>query len=339
MQIKSLRIKSYRSWRIDETIISESTKHKMNKIILYEKLRARGCSELIALEAITTSRSTFFRWLKCYKQYGVKGLLEKSKKPCNVRQRIWSQSIYLKVLKLRNDNPCWGKSKIHTILNRDFNVSVSMATVGRIISELIAKNKVKSVAFVTGKKTSSKKRKFTSHAKRWKYEMKSKHPGEMIQVDHMTVYSNSAYVKHFKAVCPVTKVMVSNVYSNANSSTAARFLKKMIDDFPFEITSIQVDGGSEFMKDFEQLCQEKNIPLFVLPPKSPKYNGNVERCNGTTRDEFYSQYMDLFNVHSIRKQLESFNKKYNTYRPHQSLGNLTPMEYFNKYYQEVRGVA
>ena len=93
------------------------------------------------------------------------------------------------------------------------------------------------------------------------------------------------------------------------------------------------------MKDFEQLCQEKNIPLFVLPPKSPKYNGNVERCNGTTRDEFYSQYMDLFNVHSIRKQLESFNKKYNTYRPHQSLGNLTPMEYFKKHYQEVRGVA
>lgn len=31
----------------------------------------------------------------------------------------------------------------------------------------------------------------------------------------------------------------------------------------------------------------KNISLFVLPPKSPQYNGTVERCNGTTRDEFY----------------------------------------------------
>lgn len=30
--------------------------------------------------------------------------------------------------------------------------------------------------------------------------MKSKQPGDMIQLDHMTVYSNSACIKHFKAV-------------------------------------------------------------------------------------------------------------------------------------------
>ncbi|MGI9214864.1 MAG: integrase core domain-containing protein [Gammaproteobacteria bacterium] len=69
------------------------------------------------------------------------------------------------------------------------------------------------------------------------------------------------------------------------------------------------------------------------------YNGTVERCNETTRDEFYSQYRDIFNVHSIRRQLEIFNNKHNIYRPHQSLGNLTPMEYFKRHYQKVRGAA
>lgn len=177
------------------------------------------------------------------------------------------------------------------------------------------------VAFITGKKITVKKRKFDKHAKKWKYGIKSKQPGEMIQLHHMTVYSNSAYIKHFKAIYPVTKIMVSNVYSNASSSTAARFLEKMIEDFPFKINSIQVDGGSEFMKDFEQLCQSKGIDLFVLPPKSPKYNGTIERCSSTTRDEFYSQYRDLFSVHSIGRQLEIFNNKYNTYRPPQSFGN------------------
>lgn len=48
---------------------------------------------------------------------------------------------------------------------------------------------------------------------------------------------------------------------------------------------------------------------------------------------------DIFNVHSIRRQLEVFNSKYNAYRPHQSLGNLTPMEYFKKHYQKVKGAA
>ena len=33
---------------------------------------------------------------------------------------------------------------------------------------------------------------------------------------------------------------------------------------PFTIESIQVDGGSEFMKEFEEDCQEFNIPLFSM---------------------------------------------------------------------------
>ena len=70
-------------------------------------------------------------------------------------------------------------------VNRDFNLSVPIARVGRIISDLIAKNKVKSVAFVTGKKVSIKKRKFNKHGKKWKYGMKSKQPGEMVQLDNI----------------------------------------------------------------------------------------------------------------------------------------------------------
>ncbi len=38
---------------------------------------------------------------------------------------------------------------------------------------------------------------------------------------------------------------------------------------PFAIKSIQVDGGSEFIKDFEQLCVDLSvdlsIELYVLP--------------------------------------------------------------------------
>jgi len=157
--------------------------------------------------------------------------------------------------------------------------------------------------------------------------MKGSKPGEMVQIDHMSVYSNSVGVKHFKAVCPVSKIMFCEVYHNATSKTAATFLQKVILDAPFTIRSIQVDGGSEFKKEFEALCQELNITLFILPPRSPKYNGVVERCNGTTRDDFYSQYKDVFEVMTIRKHLHDYQNKYNTYRPHQTLHNLTPMEY------------
>jgi len=44
---------------------------------------------------------------------------------------------------------------------------------------------------------------------------------------------------------------------------------------PYKILSIQVDGGSEFMDEFAEACAELGIPLIVLPPKKPTYNGGV----------------------------------------------------------------
>jgi hypothetical protein len=46
-------------------------------------------------------------------------------------------------------------------------------------------------------------------------------------------------------------------------------------------------------------CADKKIQLLVLPPKSPKMNGAVERCNGAWRYEFYAVYELPRNVEAI----------------------------------------
>ncbi len=56
---------------------------------------------------------------------------------------------------------------------------------------------------------------------------------------------------------------------------------------PFPVNAIQIDGGSEFMAKFEWACRDLGIRLFVLPPRSPKLNGGVERANRTHTEEFY----------------------------------------------------
>jgi len=58
---------------------------------------------------------------------------------------------------------------------------------------------------------------------------------------------------------------------------------------PFPIRAIQVDGGSEFQDVFEEECQRRGIKLFVLPPRSPKLNGHVERAQRTHTEEFYER--------------------------------------------------
>ena len=123
--------------------------------------------------------------------------------------------------------------------------------------------------------------------------------------------------------------------ADANAINAREFLKEVIYEFDFPIKSIQVDGGSEFMGEFEEYCEEQGIKLYVLPPRSPKMNGYVERANETCRYEFWNVYEIPETIEETRKLLKKYERKYNCERPHQSLNYLTPMEYYYKLIENV----
>ena len=160
--------------------------------------------------------------------------------------------------------------------------------------------------------------------------MKASQPGEMVQIDHMTVTKNNICMKHFQAWDPITKVIVAETFSNATSTAAASFLHKVIKNMPFQVHSVQVDGGSEFMKYFEEACQKLGVELYVLPPSRPQYNGGVERGNRTFREEFYAKPILAESLGEFKYHLDQAVQKYNSYRPHFSLKGLTPFEYANQ---------
>lgn len=72
--------------------------------------------------------------------------------------------------------------------------------------------------------------------------------GENVQIDHMTVTKNGCVFKDFAAWERFSKYVYANVYADAKSSTAEKFLRELVEKIPYKIKSIQVDGGSEFMK-------------------------------------------------------------------------------------------
>jgi putative transposase len=90
--------------------------------------------------------------------------------------------------------------------------------------------------------------------------------GERVQIDHMTVSKNGITLKHFQAWERKSKYIDAEVYSNAKASSTKRFLISFVEQAPFLIQSIQVDGGSEFMAEFEEACAQLKIPLIVLSP-------------------------------------------------------------------------
>ena len=330
MQIKSLRLKSYRSWRMMDTA-SPAALGRLKKLELYVRLRQEGCQSASALEATGWSRATYYRWRKRYKTAGISGLESRSRRPRSLRQRKWSREDERLVLNLRLDRPVWGKRKIWKVLSRDHGLRLSISTVGRILSRLIARGRVRPASFyISGRVKPKKRRDFKGHARRWRYGMKAQNPGELVQVDHMTAHFPGLTVKEFKAVCPVSRIAVMRAYSCATANNGQRFLRELRRELPFGVTSIQVDGGSEFMAEFEQACCDQNTDLFVLPPRKPKYNGCVERANGTSRAEFYNLYYGELTVKAINQALAEFQHDYNHYRPHDGIDLETPMAYYQR---------
>lgn len=315
---------------IEEKEYSQLVYERYSKITDYKKLKAQNCAESIIFTVLQIKRSTFFRWKRAYEQEGLAGLEDYSKAPNKRPRKKHSKELVQLVLKIRKENPTWGKKKIFVILKRDFGVATSISTVGRIIEKLIKSGKVRPAWFYYGR-LKQKKRRVFNHAQRWKYGMQAQDPGELIQVDHTEIeVEPDRYIKQFDATCPITKITVSEAYSRATSTTAAKFLELMQEQFPFQIKSIQVDGGSEFMGDFEMACKAKNILLYVLPPRSPEFNGNVERRHGTIKYEFFATYDGSAELAEIRPKLAQFMLKYNTYRPHEALDFETPWSFYLK---------
>ena len=293
---------------------------RCEKLNLWDKLKFQACEESLIEEVISISRATVFRWKKLLKEYGKEGLESASRRPDRVRKSVKQKQLEPLVFKLRQKYPLFGKHKIRAMLIEECGILASASTIGIIISRLIKERRIQHSYDVCGKRI-RKARRFTGHSQRIEYGMKSTIEGELLQIDHMTI----GRYKHFSASCPTSKVVYARSYGQATAVVARDFLQRLINYLPFAIRSIQVDGGTEFMADFEALCKELNIALYILPPRSPKINGSVERSNGTYRYEFYAMQKSFNNLTVLNQHLSEFCLWYNEKRPHQRLNYSTPM--------------
>jgi transposase InsO family protein len=156
-------------------------------------------------------------------------------------------------------------------------------------------------------------------------------PGDLVQVDTLDVRPFPwVTLKQFTARDVVSRWDVLEVRRRATATTAKEFIETLERRMPFKVKAIQVDGGSEFYSEFEEECQRRKLRLFVLPPKSPKLNGHVERAQRTHTEEFYEVYDCPWNVTELNKELRNWEHVYNCIRPHQALGYKTPLQFLKE---------
>ena len=106
----------------------------------------------------------------------------------------------------------------------------------------------------------------------------------------------------------------AQLYAKATAKSSVKFLDELQGAPGLPIRSIQIGGESEFMSLFEHACKEREIPLYVLPPKSPQKNGGVERMNRTIIEDLYNRpNMAADSIVALRFELKNTLKTYTTH--------------------------
>ncbi len=90
---------------------------------------------------------------------------------------------------------------------------------------------------------------------------------------------------------------------------------------------IYVDNGPEFVsKDLDHWAYMNRVELHFSRPGKPTDNAMIESFNGRLRDECLNVNWFL-SLEDARIKLEAWRRDYNEFRPHSSLGGLTPEQF------------
>lgn len=271
------------------------------------------------------SRPTFYRWQHRYRSHGSRGLLDRSHRPHRVAVPTWTTHQVLAVRALRQQYPYMGKAKLAVLLQHQ-GIRLSVSMVGRILSHLHRSGQIPLPPQLWYRRCRSFRQR--PHAIRKPKDYRPTAPGDLVQVDTLDVaLAGGGRVMQLSLVDMVSRWTAAEVKTGKAARTMAESISRMQERLPFPLRAIQIDGGSEFKADFESYCQAHGIGLFVLPPRSPKLNGMVERVQRSYRDEFYACVDTGHRVAAVATALQQYEHTYNHIRPHQALQYRTPAQF------------
>ena len=309
--------------------VSREAKHRLK---WFDHYRTHGNNASLTCRYFGISRQTFYRWKRRYQTFALQTLENRPCTPKRRRQPSWTTDQVLAVQAVREQQPVWGKAKLQVLLARQ-GIVLSVSMVGRILKYLRRRGVLHEPPI------RRRVLRFQSHPRPYAVRKPKGYlvqaPGDLVEIDTVEIHPlPGAILKQFTSHDVISRWNVLDLHNRATALTASQALDVVLNRMPFPVRAIQIDGGSEFMGEFEVACREHGLPLFVLPPRSPKLNGGVERANRTHRDEFYACTPMRKSVTELASPLRAWELTYNTVRPHQALSYLTPLEFLERYHPD-----
>jgi transposase InsO family protein len=298
--------------------LSKAAKHRL-RVIEHYLLVTHSVSLTCRHFAVT--RSYFYKWYGRYSPKNLSTLESRSTRPKTTRSASYGTNFVALVRRLRTDYPYLSAKKLARVILRDYGLTHSAATIGRIIQRF----KLYFRAAVLLSKKRSQRAKCV-----WKqrkpYALVSARARSVIEFDMKHIYLGS--VKHyaFVAVDIFTKEALIHLARQPSSYQAMLALQKAIELFGKDLVIVN-DNGSENYRHAYNYLKTSGVTQYFTRPHRPKDKPHVENLIGKLQQECLDEYRDRMSFEEREKQIITWLNDYHFFRPHQALNYLTPDEF------------
>jgi transposase-like protein len=193
-------------------------KKRLEWVKLYESTFDAG----LVCKKCGISRPTLRKWVKRYKQSGIDGLNEQSRRPHTIQIKVTAEDEQ-RIIDLR-DNRKLGHRSIASEMKRLYDRSLSTATIHKVLG----KHKRPYLKLNYRKKLHRYNRPIS---------------GDRVQMD---VCKIAGRLYQYTAIDDCSRFKVIALYPSHTASNTLKFLDTVIEQMPFPIQRIQTDRGLEF---------------------------------------------------------------------------------------------
>lgn len=256
------------------------------------------------------------------------------------RKRI-SKEVEDKILKIRKDSRnVWGKVKIAIVLERDYQIKIDPNTVNNYLHRhklIDPKISLKNSRAWQAKRARENPENELFVRYRPPKAIKDLAPGALVEKDmkyverqtRMTTNkgADNFYSQHTE-IDSFTRIRSLELARDSTAQGSRKAHERTKKKFAFVIACENTDNGSENKKEFRDALKKDTVFHFYSNAGTPTDNPRVERSHLTDENEFYRKGGFKKTFEEQAEALKEWEHFYNWTRPHQALGYLTPIAFY-----------